>query len=552
MKRPRKSNRVSWAPGVNLCQVKMFLSDDCPSKSKDELSRVPRIKWKCPPQFVFSYNWHVAAGEESREKEDQKMREMRVLEAVYPRLSAIPPSPSVSLNVEEEDYDDSLTPLVPLIPIEEEESMDINPEVAAAVDIPIATQSQNLHQNASATSTPISSQCNNPATVTPTAYEKPLPGVSSGLNVDLAAAYALAAAIMKSNEQGSEIDMDLLVKIFNDPILIEKLIAGHRIDRTTENASSDTVGVPTSAFKPAIPSAPMSSLTPDKPASGISPTGALGLSASGLMPAAASNSLLMPTSNKPATPSVSFSKSMPEKSVNIVPFSRPMPDKPATTVSFSKPMPEKPSTPSFPLPATTLDMHRPVNKTIPHLSNGVLSASNTLIPQQDAVLASGVKRAESLASISSNSETNMVSMPSAGGNLHAVANQVQPTVSTMPYQPSTTSSFAPKEAYPVKDANYYKNLIRQHGADKQDMLDSQIGIRHNNFKDLKTVHNHKPGEVKFKTQKPCIYFNSSRGCRNGSNCPYQHDVSVQWGAGSVLGSQNTKRLKLGPEINGRT
>jgi len=42
-------------------------------------------------QFVVSPNWCVVAGEESREKENQKLRENRVLEAVYPRLSAIPP-----------------------------------------------------------------------------------------------------------------------------------------------------------------------------------------------------------------------------------------------------------------------------------------------------------------------------------------------------------------------------------------------------------------------------------------------------------------------------
>ena len=42
-------------------------------------------------QFVMNSNWCVAAGEESREVESQKLREMRLLEAVYPRSSAIPP-----------------------------------------------------------------------------------------------------------------------------------------------------------------------------------------------------------------------------------------------------------------------------------------------------------------------------------------------------------------------------------------------------------------------------------------------------------------------------
>lgn len=42
-------------------------------------------------QFVMSHNWQVVAGEESKEVEAQNIRETRVLEAVYPRPSAIPP-----------------------------------------------------------------------------------------------------------------------------------------------------------------------------------------------------------------------------------------------------------------------------------------------------------------------------------------------------------------------------------------------------------------------------------------------------------------------------
>jgi len=38
-----------------------------------------------------NYNWHVTDGEESQESEAQKLREMRVLEAVYPRPSSVPP-----------------------------------------------------------------------------------------------------------------------------------------------------------------------------------------------------------------------------------------------------------------------------------------------------------------------------------------------------------------------------------------------------------------------------------------------------------------------------
>lgn len=46
-------------------------------------------------QFVLNVAWQVVAGEESEETEVQNQREMRVLEAVYPRPSAIPPKSDI-------------------------------------------------------------------------------------------------------------------------------------------------------------------------------------------------------------------------------------------------------------------------------------------------------------------------------------------------------------------------------------------------------------------------------------------------------------------------
>ncbi|KAK7360170.1 hypothetical protein VNO77_02151 [Canavalia gladiata] len=579
MKRARKNNRVSWATGGNLCQVKLFLSEDYPSKvgqksqdhlqaktssilhsstsepndlppgfesshflnqPKVEFSRIPQIKWKCPPKFVFRRRWHIAAGEESREKEDQKRREMRVLEAVYPRLSAIPTSPSVSLDVTEEDYDDNNTPLISIIPIEEEESM----EAVAENPFP-HVQSQNSHQYISAT-TPISLASNASHGVSADACVRPLAGVSSDLEANLAAASSVVATIMRSNEQGGLIDMDLLVKIFTDPKMIDKLIYEHGTAATSASASSTAVDIPTSGMKPAIPPVPLSASTPAVTATASTPTSTVGLLPSGLNPTSPSVSLLNPTPDKPATlsalaiPSVSLLTSTHDMpATTSVSLSRPVSGKPTPTVSLPTQTPAP--VPPVPLvPASAPHMHRPVNKNIHHMSSGMSPAIN-IQSQQDTVLASGQKRAASLASTSS-SELSSVPGPSATGNLHAGANQAQSTASSMPYKLSTGSAFA------VKDANYYKNLIRQHGADKQDMLDSHIGTRHSNFQDMKPVHNIKQGEVKHKIQKPCMYFKSSRGCRNGSNCPFQHDVSVQWGAGNVLGAPNAKRLKLGPEI----
>ncbi|RDY06801.1 Zinc finger CCCH domain-containing protein 30 [Mucuna pruriens] len=569
MKRARKSNRVSWATGGNLCQVKLFLSEDYPSKvgqksqdhlqaktssmlhssinepndlppgfesghflnqPKVEFSYISQIKWECPPPFVVSSHWRVAAGEESREKEDQKLREMRVLEAVYPRPSAIPPSPSVSLDVEEEDYDDNITPPIPIIPIEEEESMDTLPELAVAVNPSPNVKLQNSQQYISA-KTSVSSASNASHLVSLDPCVRPSAGVSSGLEADLAAASSAVATIMRSNEQGRLIDMDLLVKILNDPKIVEKLINEHGTAATIERASSNTVDLPTSGVKPAL----LSTSSPDVTASGTAPTSAVSLLPSGLKPANPSVSLLNPAPDKPATlsapaiPPVSLLSSMHDKPVTA-------------SVPLSRPLSGKPVTPSVSLLTHTPapHMHRSVSKTFHPVSSGMPPALNTQ-SQQDTALASGAKRAASVASISS-SELSPVPLPSATGNLHAVVNQAQPTARAMPYKLSTGSAFA------VKDANYYKNLIRQHGADKQDMQDSHIGIRHSNFQDMKPVHNIKQGEVKQKIQKPCIYFKSSRGCRNGSNCPYQHDVPVQLGAGNDLGAQSAKRLKLGSEI----
>ncbi|KAL1316522.1 hypothetical protein HN51_068707 [Arachis hypogaea] len=556
MKRARKSksNRVSWAPASNLCQIKLFLSDDCPSKvglksqdhlqaktssmlpsstnehmdlppgfednhflnqPKVELSRISPIKWERPPLFAFRHDWRVAAGEESKEKMDQKLREMKVLEAVYPRISAIPPSPSVSHDVDKEGYDDNHTPLIPIIPIEEEDSMDINPEVSDAklADTPTKLLSQNLQQYIAA-ATPINSQCNTSAAVPLSAGGNSMLAISPGSEPDLAAASALvAAAILKSNEQGNPIDMDLLVKIFNDPIMIEKLVNQRGTATATITTSSNT------GLKSA--------------ASGTTPTSTVGLVPSSAPKQATSlASMFQSTLNKPAIPPVPLSR---PSSGNLVTSSVTLPPQPTT---------QSPSPPPPPPSTSTFNKHRSVNNN--HVTNGALPSLEPQPPPQDTTLLSGIKRTSSLPCVNSSSELSTVPLNSTAVNLHAGANQVRATAATVAYQTSSTGS-----SFAVKDANYYKNLIRQHGADKQDGQESLIGIRHNNFQDFKMLHNLKQREVIFKNQKPCIYFNSSRGCRNGANCPYQHDISAQWGAGNDLVAQNAKRMKLGTEVNGR-
>ncbi|KAB1201874.1 Zinc finger CCCH domain-containing protein 30 [Morella rubra] len=217
---------------------------------KKELHRIPQIRWSCPPKFIISHNWQVVAGEESKEVEAQKLRASRMLEAVYPRPSAIPPSPSVSLDIENERYDDSLTPLVPINPIEEEDSEDLPSEPTVDLNNLVCSQPS------------ASGPMNIPTSSAPAApaSEKSAPGISHvGADVIAAASTALAA-IMKSNQQGSLIDTDLLIKILSDPKMIQNLISDHPPPPTPVNPA---VNPPANAV-----SAPANTATP--PANAVS------------------------------------------------------------------------------------------------------------------------------------------------------------------------------------------------------------------------------------------------------------------------------------------
>ncbi|KAB1203684.1 Zinc finger CCCH domain-containing protein 6 [Morella rubra] len=118
-----------------------------------------------------------------------------------------------------------------------------------------------------------------------------------------------------------------------------------------------------------------------------------------------------------------------------------------------------------------------------------------------------------------------------------------PTVIPVPSAPSVG-------APPAKDINYYKSLIQQHGGERQEAL-PQYGNRqsHQAGANQELVNNHKPRDVRHKIMKPCIYFNSSRGCRHGANCSYQHDSSFQQRGGNVSEVQSVKRMKMDREIS---
>ncbi|KAG5623348.1 hypothetical protein H5410_008566 [Solanum commersonii] len=94
---------------------------DCLKKSEERLSSKSLAIWKCPPKFHLNEKWLVVAGEESKEASKQEHRKRRVIEAVFPNKSAIPPN-SYNLSDLEQSYDDDQTPVIQTIPIEEEEA----------------------------------------------------------------------------------------------------------------------------------------------------------------------------------------------------------------------------------------------------------------------------------------------------------------------------------------------------------------------------------------------------------------------------------------------
>uniref|UniRef100_A0A2P2K0D3 Uncharacterized protein MANES_02G102900 n=1 Tax=Rhizophora mucronata TaxID=61149 RepID=A0A2P2K0D3_RHIMU len=537
MKPLGKPNRVSWAPGVNLCQVRMFLTEDCPSKickqierrplcmlqhpngmelsefppgfedchnlnpSKANLPSVRRIKWKCPPKSVISCNWHVAAGEQSQEAETQQLREMRVLEAVYPRLSDTPASPSVSLETEGENYDDSLTPVVPLTPIEEEEVVD-TPSNLLFENPPIGSQLPAFQHSLLSSGSLNSSSHKTPA-LEQLSTENPVPGNFPDTSGDLiTAASSVLAAVMCSREEGSVIDSELLVKIFSDPKMIEKLM-------NENQAPNPVMSMPIYTTQPTV--GPMHS----------------------------------PCSNVPSI-------SEPEMRLNSEPCPKPgMLVAPMPTNGGLQDMSSKV------LPVATRLYAQPETNPVSGLKRSASSIS--MLKPEPVKVSAPMPIVENLYSQSLPVQTSVISisnLPNAFSNCSFRAmrpdplNNLVPPATGMPINPnSLTQTYSgAMRTNTVKDVNYIKNLIREHGIEKPVVQDRSM-LLNSNHQSL-SLQNNKMREVKTKFQKPCMYFKSSRGCRNGSNCPYQHDLTFQLQTDRALGVPGAKRMKLGTEITG--
>ncbi|KAG8066578.1 hypothetical protein GUJ93_ZPchr0004g38479 [Zizania palustris] len=267
----RRSRRVSWATGGNLCKVRLFLSEDPPSQAglrpqdnlqakgswllhvaglcsddslppgfeslvpanelKIDISQIPLIRWKCPPHILLEQDWQVVAGEESKENDIQNERIIGALEAIYPRPTNIPPNPFVSPDIKDSHCDDSKTLLVPLI--------DDAPDQLEAppFDLP-----NNYHLSDKYDSANMQHISN--ASITTEQQTQSIGATSSGFAIQpdvMAAASAACTAMIQSNQNGSMVDQDLLIKILSDPSQIERLMKEYGPFGHEQSASSSVV-----------------------------------------------------------------------------------------------------------------------------------------------------------------------------------------------------------------------------------------------------------------------------------------------------------------------
>ncbi|KAK9165238.1 hypothetical protein Scep_000429 [Stephania cephalantha] len=234
------------------------------NKLKNEVSQIPLVKWQRPAKLLLNPLWQVVAGEESKEVEVQTQRELRVLEAIYPHSSAIPLSASVSSDVEACHFDDNQTPVVPMTAIEDEEANDPPPNLVVENNIATTSQLPMLPPSFLANVNHLTSQGSMPVGLRPPTSDKPptVPGVEPDVVLAASAAFT---AIMRSNEQGSMIDPELLVKILSSPKLIEKLVSDYG---PTNQLTSKPISLPMSLSAPQSGTPPLhhvSRIEPEPP-----------------------------------------------------------------------------------------------------------------------------------------------------------------------------------------------------------------------------------------------------------------------------------------------
>ncbi|XP_010426663.1 PREDICTED: zinc finger CCCH domain-containing protein 45-like isoform X1 [Camelina sativa] len=506
MKRSKKP-RVSWPPGPKLCQVKMFRTEECPAKVasqplrhlklsssrvpdlppgfegnhyavKPNVSNIPRIKWKRPPQFSISDAWLVGGGGESTERQTENLRISKVLQAIYPHRSAIPSRPSVSPVVEAECFDDSKTPAIRLTPIEDESDSSEDSSHSTVESGFTANKQGQLE-----TKPPCSTQ------------ELASGLTTTGLAPDLSlAASAALSVLMKTKEQGSMVDTDLLIKFLSNPKMIKNLITDSSGKSSeTKNPPVDTnINSTTRLVPQPVPASPMVR----KPQPVIIPQ-EHSVAASPYF----TNPQRRVSPPKPGTGNIS-----PPKPINVEPSSIPMPAHFHVGIAKEQPLPARFPSSSLPM---NLNLHRPPN---------VFSEPKVIVNPQPQHQPGYAFRTSEMNNVQSS--IGLGRGPQTGFNSYP-----------MNINRGDTNGRPNPVVQPMKGLDYFKNLIREHGTDNHETNQyiSQTGIFNGRIDNNKI-------------QKQCIYFGTASGCKLGDSCLYVHD---RFRPNFEAEAPTAKRMKFG-------
>lgn len=108
-----------------------------------------------------------------------------------------------------------------------------------------------------------------------------------------------------------------------------------------------------------------------------------------------------------------------------------------------------------------------------------------------------------------------------------------------------TQSCGAAEPPQMKEEDYYKNLIRQHGGEMIGQITTRYLNNHNiPNKEQNLTLNDNP----HKSKKQCRFFNTKNGCRNGVSCQFLHEAKQPFQHNSTyppaVEVRSAKRLKL--------
>ncbi|CAM6098331.1 unnamed protein product [Calypogeia fissa] len=207
------------------------------------VAAVPQISWRKPSRIDMDSKWRVMAGEDSVETRLQRQRELPILEAFYPQnlKSSIPESPLEPVEAQEL-YDDSTTPEIPLVSLDDEDEEQDENEVSSLLSSShfhseghsgqvkdsvlgngtLATEARPVDDPSDVTSGMPAPVRPPPAGMLPEVHVKD--STPKGVQPDVEAAAAIAfAAHSTIQEMGSMIDMELLIRILKNPSILQFL-----------------------------------------------------------------------------------------------------------------------------------------------------------------------------------------------------------------------------------------------------------------------------------------------------------------------------------------